>query len=227
MRTPVPNLTVVTVASAERVDVLIKFDSKTLKNGDMVQLHYRDFFQRENDLVRMEIGDQETNQTILDYVPPKQLDVPFKNLTDPDIVVSKKRMRILQSRGSLFSTNGHTMFDQGKSENPQVGTVEDWFLINTDSLALHPFHFHLVNFQIVRDYTLKVFKTPENYTCAYYEIDFFLKYANKTQCFPQQIKKSLNEERDQGLYDRICDFLNDKKLTTRHKLNQCFSKLKM
>ena len=36
-----------------------------------------------------------------------------------------------------------------------------------------------------------------------------------------------NEERDQGLYDRICDFLNDNKLMTRHKLNQCFSKLKM
>ena len=155
------------------------------------------------------------------------MNVPFKNLTDPDVVVNKKRMRILLFRGSVYSTNGHTMFDQGKSENPQVGTVEDWFLINVDSLKVHPFHFHLVNFQIVRDYTLKIFKTPENHTCAYYEIDFFLKYANKTQCFPQQIKKSLNEERDQGLYDRICDFLNDNKLMTRHKLNQCFSKLKM
>ena len=199
-----PNLTTLTITSAERVDILIKFDSNTLKKGDVVQLHYLDFRGKFRDLARFTIGDRETNQTILDYVPPKQLDVPFKNLTDPDIVVDKKRMRPLLWRGLAYQANGHTMFDQGKSENPQIGTVEDWFLINVDSLKTHPFHFHLVNFQIVRDYILRVFKTSKNKTCTYYEIDFFLKYANRTQCFAQEIKKLIDDERNQRLYDEIC-----------------------
>ena len=55
------------------------------------------------------------------------------------------------------------MFDQGNSENPQIGTVEDWFLINVDNFVVHPFHFHLINFQIVRDYYLKIFKTPNDH----------------------------------------------------------------
>lgn len=102
MRTPVPGLISFTITSAERVDILIKFDSKKLKNGDVVQLHYIDFRGKEKDLARFLIGDRETNQTILDYVPPKQLDVPFKNLTDPDIVVNKKRMRPLFFRGLVY-----------------------------------------------------------------------------------------------------------------------------
>ena len=123
MQTTVPNLTTFQVTSAERVEILIKFDSKTFKKGDIVQLHYKDWQNTEQLLKPFTMGDRETNQTILDYVPPKQLDVPFKNLTDPDIVVDKKRMRTLLFRGLVYSNNGHTRFHQGRSENPQIGTV--------------------------------------------------------------------------------------------------------
>ena len=126
-------------------------------------------------------------------MPPKSLNVPFKNLTDPDIVVDKKRMRPLFFRGLIYSINGHTMFHQGRSENPQIGTVEDWFMINLNLNKAHPFHFHLVNFQIVKSYELKLFKTSNNLTCSYYEIDFYLRYANITQCFPKELKKQLLE----------------------------------
>ena len=43
MKTLVPNLTTFEIKPAERVDILIKFDSKKLKKGDIVNLHYRDW----------------------------------------------------------------------------------------------------------------------------------------------------------------------------------------
>ena len=118
------------------------------------------------------------------------------------------------------------MFDQGKSENPQIGTVEDWFLINVDNFVVHPFHFHLINYQIVRDYYLKTYKTPNDHECAYYEIDFFMKYANKTQCFTKEIKQLLDGERNQDFYDQMCDFVVDNSTMNRHRVNLCFGKLK-
>lgn len=60
------------------------------------------------------------------------------------------------------------MFDQGKSENPQIGTVEDWYLINGNTGIPHPFHVHLINFQMVKEYVLKVFNTSQGSECTYY-----------------------------------------------------------
>lgn len=82
-------------------------------------------------------------------------------------MVSKKRMRILLKKGGVYSVNAHTSFEQGKSENPQIGTVEDWYLINTNDDP-HPFHVHLINFQMVKEYSLKMLKTTKGSECAYY-----------------------------------------------------------
>jgi FtsP/CotA-like multicopper oxidase with cupredoxin domain len=51
-----------------------------------------------------------------------------------------------------------------------MGTIEDWFIINTMSFA-HPIHIHLINFQVVKVYTLRLFKTAQS-TCPYYQLDF-------------------------------------------------------
>jgi spore coat protein A, manganese oxidase len=40
------------------------------------------------------------------------------------------------------------MFDMGASDNPKIGTIEDWYFINT-LFEAHPIHFHLINFQVV------------------------------------------------------------------------------
>ena len=136
-------------------------------------------------------------------------------------------MRTLLFRGLVYSNNGHTQFHQGRSENPQIGTVEDWYLINIDTIAVHPFHLHLVNFQIVKHYELKFFKTPTDHKCTYYEIDFYLKYANITQCFPKQLKKKIQDNvNSQGTYDEICDFVADNRTMTKTRLDLCFGKFK-
>ena len=46
------------------------------------------------------------------------------------------------------------MYGQGASDLPKIGTIEDWYFINTISEA-HPMHTHLVNFQVVNKFTLK------------------------------------------------------------------------
>ena len=132
------------------------------------------------------MGPKETDQEILHFAPPKKLDVPFKNLTT--VPVDQKRMRPLFMKNGFFSINGHTAFDMGKSDNPQIGTVEDWYFVNTITNP-HPIHVHLINFQIVLDYKLKDFSTtPAGGNCTYYEIDFFLKYADQEKCFNQELR---------------------------------------
>ena len=57
-----------------------------------------------------------------------------------------------------FGINGHIDFHQGASENPMIGTVEDWYLINTMTSPQigHPIHVHLIQYEHLREYTLKL-----------------------------------------------------------------------
>jgi FtsP/CotA-like multicopper oxidase with cupredoxin domain len=58
----------------------------------------------------------------------------------------------------IFSIHGRTAFHQGWSENPIMGTIEDWFIINTIFFT-HPIHIHLINFQVIREFDLRVIRT--------------------------------------------------------------------
>jgi FtsP/CotA-like multicopper oxidase with cupredoxin domain len=48
----------------------------------------------------------------------------------------------------------HYMFEMGASDSPQIGTFEDFYMVNT-LWERHPMHIHLINFQTVATYTLK------------------------------------------------------------------------
>lgn len=95
----------------------------------------------------------------------------FRKITEP---ISVKRMRpliMVNSPKVFFSINGRFDFHAGKSENPTIGTYEDWYLINTMDED-HPIHVHLINFQVVKVLNLRL--TPSK-TCTIYEIDFLAK----------------------------------------------------
>jgi len=82
------------------------------------------------------------------------------------------------------------MYGMGETETPQIGTVEDWYIIN-NLWEPHPMHFHLINFQIIQTYSLKL--TPEG--CTFYELDFF-RFSNYSSF--------------QGLTNaQLCDYLNN------------------
>ena len=81
-----------------------------------------------------------------------------------------------------FGINGHLEFSQGASENPQIGTIEDWYLINSMVFPIdHPIHIHLINYQFVNKYSLRIFSVKNSgIECAFYEMDFYLENANFT-----------------------------------------------
>ena len=113
MRHPV-ELVSFSIASAERIDLLIKFDSLTLKKGDEIKIAYDNRGQNAV-LLTLRIGDRETDPEMLNYQPPSKLNVPFKNLTDPDIHVDKVRMRPLMFKAGIWNVNGHSSYHQGES----------------------------------------------------------------------------------------------------------------
>lgn len=115
------------------------------------------------------------------------LPVPYVNFSDPNLSVSVKRMRPLMSTDAL-TINGRSDFHGGRSENPTIGTYEDWYLINTLQNG-HPIHVHLINFQVIKVLNLRFEKTN---TCTLYELDFIVaamilngsSYLNDRNIFP-------------------------------------------
>jgi FtsP/CotA-like multicopper oxidase with cupredoxin domain len=72
-----------------------------------------------------------------------------------------------------FMMGAHYMFEAGATINPQIGTVEDYYLIN-NLWEAHPMHFHLVNTQILKSYSLKYIDGPsEDKKCTFYMLDYF------------------------------------------------------
>lgn len=70
--------------------------------------------------------------------------------------------------------NGRADFHKGESENPKIGSIEDWYIINTLARGQHPIHIHLINFQVVRVMKLKLYDK-----CTIYELDFIIEAMKK------------------------------------------------
>lgn len=114
---------------------------------------------------------QKKDDGFRDTIDRIKLNVPYTDLgalNDSQIAVSRFRPLVWVGR-QTFTINGRVDFHNGSSENPTMGTVEDWYLINTIPFG-HPIHVHLINFQVVREYDLLVTGNG----CSVYELDFLL-----------------------------------------------------
>jgi hypothetical protein len=104
-------------------------------------------------------------------------------------------------RDEKFVINGHYMFDMGASDNPKIGTIEDWYFINT-LFEVHPIHFHLVNFQVVQTFTLRMVQEE----CTLYEVDYlrssgyakFKALNNKQLC--DYIKNNITDDEAETVF---------------------------
>ena len=105
------------VASAERVDLLIRFP----ENTSTVYLH--NFAKSKQDDITFAIMKIDGVDTTQNYFVPSSLPVPFQDLSQLNDTNFKKRMRPLFFFGGLFSINGHVNFHHGQSENPEIGTI--------------------------------------------------------------------------------------------------------
>lgn len=99
------------------------------------------------------------------------LNVPYYDLK-PLVPVVKRHRPIYGYKETTFLIGAHHMFETGASENPQIGTVEDWHIVNMH-IEGHPMHFHLINFQAVKSYSLKTITGNNGVHCSLYMIDYF------------------------------------------------------
>jgi FtsP/CotA-like multicopper oxidase with cupredoxin domain len=115
--------------------------------------------------------------------------------------------------GTTDTINGRIDFHSGFSENPVIGSTEDWFLINAFPYG-HPMHIHLINFQVIKVFRLLVLKTATA-ACSYYEIDYVLEAldaASDTDAGVSDIKAKVygvDENGDQTVdYNYTCNNFN-------------------
>jgi hypothetical protein len=72
--------------------------------------------------------------------------------TSTTCIAATRFKPFLRDAAFNFAINGHYRFsDSGATDQPRIGTTEDWYLINTmiSPDIPHPIHFHLINFQII------------------------------------------------------------------------------
>lgn len=82
---------------------------------------------------RFALNQLSTANKYADPIKTKPIPVSFYNLsTYTKSQVDVNRMRPLLSRPSdmTFLINGHYMYDMGETDNPKIGTIEDWYIIN-------------------------------------------------------------------------------------------------
>jgi FtsP/CotA-like multicopper oxidase with cupredoxin domain len=172
-KTPVHNVNRLTISSAERFQILIIFDGNigpVLENPISSHANRVAIVVGPN-LLKYEFILLPKSSTPNSYGKlPSQLmvlqGINFYDLTQvnqlcADVVVSNPttcitmlRMKpIFNKKGARFF-NGHYDFDKsGTTDNPKIGTTEDWVFISTGHR--HPIHVHLINFQIISVAPLK------------------------------------------------------------------------
>lgn len=135
----------------------------------------------------------------------------LSEMVDEDIAVS--RFRPLMSVGPTDTINGRIDFHTGFSENPVIGSTEDWFLINTFPYG-HPMHIHLINFQVIKIFKLIVLKSPAS-ACSFYEMDYVLEALEGANTTDENVTDfnaniySTDENGEETVnYNYTCDNLN-------------------
>jgi FtsP/CotA-like multicopper oxidase with cupredoxin domain len=192
---PVHNVTRLTVSSAERFEILIVFDGNmgsVVENG--LSAHARRVVLVDgSDTVKYEfvLLPKSSMANKYDKLPSQLMQlqgVHFYNLTqvnrlcaevvvaNPTTCISKLRMRPIFKKSGAHFFNGHYDFSKnGASDNPKIGTTEDWVFISITHR--HPIHVHLINYQIIGTTTLKNYSFNANATdfhCTFYEMDYWV-----------------------------------------------------
>ena len=101
------------------------------------------------------------------------MNIPYTNLSkiaENKVAVRRHRPLFSLPYDTRFMIGAHFMFEDGATDVPKIGTVDDFYMIN-NLWEDHPMHIHLINHQVVKAYSLK--QLPENTNCTLYFLDFF------------------------------------------------------
>ena len=153
LKTPA-QLTSLTIAPGERVDLLVDFSK--LQPGEKVTLQNQGIFLTADEkktvgqIAQFTVISQkgETPKTLPTDLNPT-LNGDFPSLVAP----TKTRTFTLIEQGVFPNTvsmliDGQ-LWDAPISESPQLGTTEEWVIVNP-TMGSHPIHLHLVQFQLVQ-----------------------------------------------------------------------------
>ncbi len=157
LKAPVP-LTSLTIAPGERADLLVDFSKLTPGEKVVLQNSNSSFTNDENQTVGQIMQFTVTNTT--GFAPtslPSALNPTlagnFPTLPSP----VKTRTLTLIEQGDAPNTVAMLLDGQSWnapiSEKPQLGTTEDWVIVNP-TMNVHPIHLHLVQFQLVERQTI-------------------------------------------------------------------------
>lgn len=133
---PVHNVNTFDLGVAERVEFLAKFDEMNEVPANIQHFYLVCFDGVADSYVikqKFVLDDIPTENKYNDPIETDPLPLPFTDLSIiPKQSIAVNRMRALFSRPAEknFVINGHYMFDMGASDLPQIGTVEDWYIIN-------------------------------------------------------------------------------------------------
>jgi FtsP/CotA-like multicopper oxidase with cupredoxin domain len=149
------NMTKLLIAPAERADILVDFSSLApgtkilLKNTALTDPTTE--VQTVGQIMQFTVSTNEgfKPKTLPTLLNPTLAGPTFPNLPSP----TKQRilpMFLVNGPNGMeqFLLNGQ-MWDGEISELPQVGTTEDWSIVDLTRVAAHPIHLHLIQFQIV------------------------------------------------------------------------------
>ena len=144
-----------------------------------------------------------------DLSPINRLCVNTK-VINPTLCIEKMRMRPIFKKSGAHFFNGHYDFSlSGKTDNPKIGTTEDWVFISLTHR--HPIHIHLINFQIIGATTLKNYTIgvgTDKFQCTFYEMDYWVAAGlitpsnNYTWLCEQSLKVDILNETIQNILNK-------------------------
>ncbi|MGE5575005.1 MAG: multicopper oxidase family protein [Ignavibacteria bacterium] len=157
LKAPV-SLTSLVISPGERVDLLVDFSN--IQAGEKVILQNLDPALTDNEkqnvgqIMQFTVGNTKglPPQTLPSELNPT-LKGSFPNLPSP----TKTRTLTLVEQGTAPNTIAMLLdgliYDAPATEKPQIGSTEDWVIINP-TMNSHPIHLHLVQFQLVERQTI-------------------------------------------------------------------------
>ena len=119
-------------------------------------------------------------------------------------------------KGGRWMFNGHTDFsNSGKTDNPRIGTTEDWAFYSFT--AIHPIHIHLINFQVIGQATLKKHSSE----CYFAEMDYWIQINVITCCATSNVAGCVNCSNFTALCEKI-DTIDTTDPIIKQKMSNAF-----
>jgi FtsP/CotA-like multicopper oxidase with cupredoxin domain len=162
IKTPT-QLTSLLIGPAERADIIVDFSNMApgekiiLQNGNIPSLSPT---QRLNisEIMQFTVAPNKGPAPFNLSSIPSPFNPTLSGNTFPTLpnATNQRILTLFESMGNngaiLALLDGQT-YNSHYSENPQVGTIEDWVIVNP-TMDAHPIHTHLVQFQLVQRQTI-------------------------------------------------------------------------